>query len=157
MRLSDLVQELVTIFAGFDSTILTDDRELLMKNAASIRLGGKDFFTGKPLAKFYTVAIYPRVATYFLEVTGVTFEDLWNDYATKCGCNHRFKATTFFGSVWQGAERMTSYLITDRETRIGERVTGFTCRKPGHTVAVTIQPKGDGKTILCTLVVVMDE
>ena len=52
---------------------------------------------------------------------------------------------------------MTSYLITDRETRIGERVTGFTCRKPGHTVAVTIQPKGDGKTILCTLVVVMDE
>lgn len=52
---------------------------------------------------------------------------------------------------------MTSYQITDRETRIGERVTGFTCRMPGHAVAVTIQPKGDGKTILCTLVVVLDE
>jgi hypothetical protein len=99
----------------------------------------------------------PRVAAHTFDVTGATFEAVWNHYADRCGAKERFDPRQVRQGTWQGADGKPSYVIAERETRAGERVSVFTYRGGGHTASVSIQPRGDGKTVLCILTVVVEE
>lgn len=98
----------------------------------------------------------PRVAAHTFEVTGASFGEVWDLYAAKCGLEDRFDEKVFRGLRWEGGKGKPSYAVSETETRPGERVSVFTSRSGGVTASAAIQPKGDGKTVLCVLTVVLD-
>lgn len=107
------------------------------------------------------------VGAHTFNVTGASFEDVWNFYAAKCGAkDRRYDPKVFLQSRSTGGKNSPSWSIADRQAgdnptaRLESyHVSTFTYRDRTNVVTVTIQPKRDGSDAIIGVltVVLVDE
>jgi hypothetical protein len=122
--------------------------EILKEWQPLLEGGGKEFGTigGSPKTA-------PDVAAVSFKLVGLSFGEVWDHYAERCGLEERYKERTFLTK--SGAGPKGSYVVSDRPSADGKGrgVTVFLLRAEKYTATVTFHRDPDGKTILGSIAV----
>jgi len=97
----------------------------------------------------------PKLHTTSFSTTCCSLEDLWNEYARKCGSQQKYQAKVLINE--SGKIKNGSYILVERPAAglIGRTETIFSFRAERYSVSVTLRPGAGEKEVIGTLVVIL--
>jgi len=96
----------------------------------------------------------PKLHTTSFSTTNCSLEDLWNEYARKCGSQRKYQAKVLENE--SGKTKNGSYILMERPTGGLKRTeTIFSFRAERYSVSVTLRAGAGEKEVRGTLVVIL--
>jgi hypothetical protein len=97
----------------------------------------------------------PKLHATSFSTTNCSLEDLWNEYAKKCGSERKYQAKVLFNE--SGKTENGSYILVERPAADGKGRTEtiFSFRAERYSVSVTLRARAGEKEVMGTLVVIL--